>query len=69
MLFRDEAMARRIFQHDLNHRIMEPFEIIGAGDPNSVFDRWVETLKRAGDWVGNIWQRLTVGAAGNASFR
>lgn len=27
---------------------MESFEIIGAGDPSDVFDRWVETLKRAG---------------------
>jgi len=27
---------------------MESFEIIGAGDPCRVFDRWVETLKRAG---------------------
>jgi len=27
---------------------MESFEIIGAGDPSSVFDRWVETLNRAG---------------------
>ena len=27
---------------------MESFEIIAAGDPNRVFDRWVETLKRAG---------------------
>lgn len=27
---------------------MESFEIIAAGDPNSGFDRWVETLKRAG---------------------
>jgi hypothetical protein len=27
---------------------MESFEIIGAGDPCSVFDRWVETLNRAG---------------------
>ncbi len=27
---------------------MESFEIIGAGDPSRVFDRWVETLKRAG---------------------
>jgi hypothetical protein len=27
---------------------MEPFEIIAAGEPNSAFDRWVETLKRAG---------------------
>jgi hypothetical protein len=27
---------------------MEPFEIIAAGDPNTGFDRWVETLKRAG---------------------
>ena len=27
---------------------MEPFEIITDGDPNSGFDRWVETLERAG---------------------
>jgi hypothetical protein len=27
---------------------MEPFEIIAAGDPNTGFDRWVDTLKRAG---------------------
>jgi len=27
---------------------MESFEIIGAGDPCGVFDRGVETLKRAG---------------------
>jgi hypothetical protein len=27
---------------------MESFEIIGAGDPSYVFDRWVETLNRAG---------------------
>jgi hypothetical protein len=27
---------------------MEAFEIIAAGQPNSGFDRWVETLKRAG---------------------
>jgi hypothetical protein len=27
---------------------MESFEIIAAGDPCSVFDRWVDTLKRAG---------------------
>ena len=27
---------------------MESFEIIAAGDPNGGFDRWVETLKRAG---------------------
>jgi hypothetical protein len=27
---------------------MESFEIIAAGEPNSGFDRWVETLKRAG---------------------
>jgi hypothetical protein len=27
---------------------MESFEIIAAGDPNRVFDRWVESLKRAG---------------------
>lgn len=27
---------------------MESFEIIAAGDPNSGFDRWVETLRRAG---------------------
>jgi hypothetical protein len=27
---------------------MDSFEIIGAGDPSSVFDRWVETLNRAG---------------------
>jgi len=27
---------------------MESFEIIGAGDRSSVFDRWVETLNRAG---------------------
>jgi hypothetical protein len=27
---------------------MESFEIIAAGDPNSAFDRWVETLRRAG---------------------
>jgi hypothetical protein len=27
---------------------MESFEIIAAGDPGSDFDRWVETLKRAG---------------------
>lgn len=27
---------------------MESFEIIGAGDPSRVLDRWVETLKRAG---------------------
>ena len=27
---------------------MASFEIIGAGDPCRVFDRWVETLKRAG---------------------
>jgi hypothetical protein len=26
----------------------EPFEIIASGDPNIAFDRWVETLKRAG---------------------
>src|ERR1700730_2332294 len=27
---------------------MESFEIIEAGPPNTGFDRWVETLKRAG---------------------
>jgi hypothetical protein len=27
---------------------MESFEIIAAGDPCRVFDRWVETLNRAG---------------------
>lgn len=27
---------------------MESFEIIAAGDPNSAFDRWVDTLKGAG---------------------
>jgi len=27
---------------------MESFEIIGTGDPCGVFDRWVETLRRAG---------------------
>ena len=27
---------------------MESFEIIAAGDPNTGFDRWVETLRRAG---------------------
>ena len=27
---------------------MEPFDIIAAGDPNSGFDRWVETLERDG---------------------
>ena len=27
---------------------MEQFEIIAAGDPCGVFDRWVETLRRAG---------------------
>jgi hypothetical protein len=27
---------------------MESFEIIAAGDPSSVFEEWVETLKRAG---------------------
>ena len=28
--------------------IMESFEIIAAGEPNTAFDRWVDTLKRAG---------------------
>jgi hypothetical protein len=27
---------------------MEAFEVIAAGDPSRVFDRWVETLRRAG---------------------
>ena len=27
---------------------MELFEIIAAGPPNAAFDRWVDTLKRAG---------------------
>jgi hypothetical protein len=27
---------------------MESFEIIAGGEPCGVFDRWVETLKRAG---------------------
>jgi len=27
---------------------MESFEIIAAGEPNTAFDRWVDTLKRAG---------------------
>jgi hypothetical protein len=27
---------------------MKSFEIIATGDPCGVFDRWVETLKRAG---------------------
>ena len=27
---------------------MDSFEIIAAGVPNSAFDRWVETLNRAG---------------------
>jgi hypothetical protein len=27
---------------------MESFEIIAAGEPSRVFDRWVETLNRAG---------------------
>jgi hypothetical protein len=27
---------------------MESFEIIAAGDPNSLFDRWVEVLNGAG---------------------
>jgi hypothetical protein len=27
---------------------MQSFEIIAAGDPSRVFDRWVETLRRAG---------------------
>jgi len=27
---------------------MEDYEIIGAGDPSTVFDRWVGALQRAG---------------------
>src|ERR1700730_11803181 len=27
---------------------MESFEIVAAGEPSGEFDRWVETLKRAG---------------------
>jgi hypothetical protein len=27
---------------------MQAFEIIAGGDPNTRFDRWVETLQRAG---------------------
>jgi hypothetical protein len=27
---------------------MQPLEIIAAGEPNSVFDQWVDTLNQAG---------------------
>jgi hypothetical protein len=33
---------------------MESFEIIAAGPPNTGFDRWVDTLKRAGIQASQI---------------